>query len=289
MTTQQMTTSVNAASAGQFSIGGDMPVNRLGFGAMRLTGRGIWGPPADRDAALAVLRRASELGVNLIDTADSYGPDVSEELIAAALFPYRGDLVIATKGGWLRAGPDIWYHDASPEPLRAAVDGSLKRLRRERLDLYQLHIPDPGIAFEESVGALVEMRRQGKIRHIGLSNVTAEHVERALKIVPIVSVQNRYSVADRESDYIVDLCERLGLAFFPWGPLGHGSATQSAAFEKTAKAHGVSTAQISIAWLLQRSPNIIPIPGTSSVAHLVENVSAVDVRLSSEEFAELAR
>jgi pyridoxine 4-dehydrogenase len=287
MTTKQDTTSVNAASAGQFSLGGDMPVNRLGFGAMRLTGPGIWGPPANRDAALAVLRRASELGVNLIDTADSYGPDVSEELIATALFPYPSDLVIGTKGGWLRAGPDIWYHDASPEHLRAAVDGSLKRLRRERIDLYQLHIPDPGIAFEESVGALAEMRQQGKIRHIGLSNVVGEHVERALKIVPIVSVQNRYSVADRESDYIIDLCERLGLAFFPWGPLGRGSGTQSVAFEKAAKVHGVSTAQISIAWLLRRSPNVIPIPGTSSLDHLVENVSAVTVRLSDDEFKEL--
>lgn len=286
---RQQTISFNAAGAGRFSLGGDMPVNRLGFGAMRLTGRGIWGPPADRDAALAVLRRASELGVNVIDTADSYGPDVSEELIAAALFPYRGDLVIGTKGGWLRAGPDIWYHDASPDHLRAAVDGSLKRLRRERIDLYQLHIPDPGIAFEESVGALAEMRQQGKIRHIGLSNVTAEHVERALKIVPIVSVQNRYSVTDRESDYIIDLCERRGLAFFPWGPLGRGSSTQSVAFETIANAHGVSTAQISIAWLLHRSPNVIPIPGTSSVDHLVENVGAVNIRLSADEFAELAK
>ena len=263
-----------------------MPVNRLGFGAMRLTGPGIWGPPSDRHTALAVLRRTSELGINLIDTADSYGPDVSEELIAEALFPYRDDLVIATKGGWLRAGPDIWYHDASPEHLRAAVDASLKRLRRVRIDLYQLHIPDPVIAFEESVGVLAEMQQRGKIRHIGLSNVVAEHVERALKIVPIVSVQNRYSVADRESDYIIDLCERLGLAFFPWGPLGRGA--QSAAFEKAAKAHGASTAQISIAWLLRRSPNVIPIPGTASLDHLVENVSAVTVQLSDDEFRDLA-
>jgi pyridoxine 4-dehydrogenase len=285
MTAKQKTTSLDAASAGQFLLGGDMPVNRLGFGAMRLTGPGIWAAPADRDAALAVLRRTSELGVNLIDTADSYGPDVSEDLIAEALFPYRRDLVIATKGGWLRAGPDIWYHDASPDHLRSAVDGSLKRLRRERIDLYQLHIPDPTIAFEDSVGALAEMQQQGKIRHIGLSNVVAEHVERALKIVPIVSVQNRYSVADRESDYIIDLCERLGLAFFPWGPLGRG--THSAAFEKTAKAHGVSTAQISIAWLLRRSPNVIPIPGTASLDHLVENVGAVAIQLSDGEFKEL--
>jgi aryl-alcohol dehydrogenase-like predicted oxidoreductase len=289
MTTQPPTVSPDAANAGRFTIGGDTPVNRLGFGAMRLTGPGIWGMPADRDAALAVLRRVRELGIDLIDTADSYGPDVSEELIAAALFPYPGDLVIATKGGWKRAGPDIWYHNATPDHLRKAVDGSLRRLRRDQIDLYQLHIPDPAVAFEESLVALAEMRQQGKIRHIGLSNVTAEHVERALRVVPIVSVQNRYSIADRESDHVVDLCAQLGIAFLPWGPLGHGERLQSATFTRIAAAHGATRAQLSIAWLLHRSPNVIPIPGTASLEHLAENVAAAAIRLTDAEFAELAR
>jgi pyridoxine 4-dehydrogenase len=288
MNIQQTPITNAAASAGQFAIGGDMPVNRLGFGAMRLTGPGIWGEPSDPDVARAVLRTAVERGVNLIDTADSYGPDVSEHLIATALYPYPDDLVIATKGGWLRAGPDIWYHDASPEHLRAAVEGSLKRLRLDRIDLYQLHIPDPTVAFEDSVGALAELRQEGKIRHIGLSNVTAEHVERARKVVPIVSVQNRYSFADRESDYVIDLCERIGLAFFPWSPLGKGSQKQTAAFARVAAVHNATTLQIAIAWLLRRSPNMIPIPGTSSRLHLEQNIEAATLHLTDDEFADLS-
>ena len=287
MTTQPPTVSPDAANAGRFTIGGDTPVNRLGFGAMRLTGPGIWGMPADRDAALAVLRRVRELGIDLIDTADSYGPDVSEELIAAALFPYPGDLVIATKGGWKRAGPDIWYHNATPDHLRKAVDGSLRRLRRDQIDLYQLHIPDPAVAFEESLVALAEMRQQGKIRHIGLSNVTAEHVERALRVVPIVSVQNRYSFADRESDFIVDYCEQNDIAFLPWAPLGQAKEAHDA-IKKVANDLDVTPLQVALAWLLKRSKVILPIPGTSSVKHLEENIAAAGLELPQEAYDRLA-
>src|SRR6201987_1027163 len=211
---------VTATQAGTVTLGNEISVHRLGYGAMRLTGPGIWGPPKDRKAALAVLRRAVELGVNFIDTADSYGPHVSEELIAEALHPYPSDLVIATKGGWERPGPNQWTHNASPKHLAEALEGSLKRLRRERIDVYQLHAPDNVISFEASVEALARLREQGKTRHVGLSNVTREHVERAREIVPIVSVQNRYSFADRESDFIVDYCEPNGIAFLPWAPLG---------------------------------------------------------------------
>jgi pyridoxine 4-dehydrogenase len=274
-------------SAGTITLGGQLTVCRLGYGAMRLTGPGIWGPPKDRAAALAVLRRAVELGVNFIDTADSYGPDVNEELIGEALFPYPRDLVIATKGGWVRSGPGFWGHNATPGHLRKAVEGSLKRLRLERIDLYQLHIPDPMVSIEDSLGALVEMQSQGKIRHIGLSNVTQEHIERARKVCPIVSVQNRYSFADREWDYVVDYCERNGIAFIPWFPLAAGQAAQDAA-NQVAKAHDATTMQVALAWLLQRSPMTLPIPGTSSVKHLEENYGAAGLKLSREEFRQLS-
>ena len=279
---------VSASAAGQVSLGGEVSVNRLGFGAMRLTGNGIWGPPADRNAALAVLRRAVELGVNFIDTADSYGPNVSEELIAEALHPYPVGLVIATKGGWNRPGPNQWTHDSSPAHLRAAVEGSLKRLRVDRIPLYQLHTPDPVIPFEASVETLAQLQKEGKIHLIGLSNVTQEHIERARKIVPIVSVQNRYSFADREWDYVVDHCERNKIAFIPWFPLGAGKVAGEV-LARVARTHNATSHHAALAWLLQRSPLMLPIPGTSSVQHLEENVAAASLRLSKEEFGELAK
>src|SRR6201998_3524520 len=278
---------LSARLAGDVSLGGELSVNRLGFGAMRLTGEGIWGPPKDKKAALAVLRRAIELEVNFIDTADSYGPHVSEDLIAEALFPYPKGLVIATKGGWNRPGPNQWTHDATPAHLRAAVEGSLKRLKLDRIDLYQLHTPDPVVPFEASVETLAELRNQGKIRLIALSNVTREHIERARKIAPIVSVQNRYSFADREWDYVVDYCQRNGIAFIPWFPLGAGKVAGEV-LHRIAKAHGASPTQIALAWLLKRSPIMLPIPGTSSVEHLEPNVAASSLRLTEEEFAELS-
>jgi len=273
--------------AGEVSLGGELSVNRVGFGAMRLTGEGIWGPPKDRTGAVAVLRRALELGVNFLDTADSYGPYVSEELIAEALFPYPRGLVIATKGGWNRPGPNQWTHDATPSHLRKAVEGSLWRLRLDCIDVYQLHIPDPVVSFDASVEALAELRNEGKIRLIGLSNVTQEHIERARKIVPIASVQNRYSFADREWDYVADYCQRNGLAFIPWFPLGAGKVAGEV-LSRVAKAHGASPTQIAIAWLLRRSPIMLPIPGTSSVEHLEQNVAAASLRLSEQEFEELS-
>ena len=266
---------------------GELTVHRLGYGAMRLTGAGVWGPPKDRAGALAVLRRAVELGVNFIDTADSYGPEVSEELIAEALSPYPKDLVIATKGGWVRPGPGLWAHNATPDHLRKAVEGSLKRLRRDCIDLYQLHIPDPIVSLEASVATLAELQSEGKIRLIGLSNVTREHIERARKIVPIVSVQNRYSFADREWDYVLDYCEQNRIVFIPWFPLGAGKVAQQTV-QRVADAHGAKPMQVALAWLLQRSPLTLPIPGTSSVAHLEENMLAGSLRLTEEEFAELA-
>src|SRR6266478_6547360 len=277
-----------SAANGTVSLGGELTVNRLGFGAMRVTGDGIWGPPKDRRTAIAVLRRAIELGVNFIDTADSYGPHVSEELIARALAPYPKDLVIATKGGWNRPGPGQWTHDASPEHLRKAVDGSLERLRLDRIDLYQLHTPDPVVPFDASMETLAELRGQGKIRLIGLSNVTREHIERARKIVPIVSVQNRYSFADREWDYVVDYCERSGIAFIPWFPLGAGKVA-GILLETIARAHNKTPKQVALAWLLKRSAVMLPIPGTSSIEHLEENVQAASLRWSDEEYVQLAR
>jgi pyridoxine 4-dehydrogenase len=279
---------LSASVAGDISLGGDIFVHRLGFGAMRLTGEGIWGPPKDRKGALAVLRRAVELDVNFIDTADSYGPNVSEELIAEALFPYPAGLVIATKGGWNRPGPNQWTHDATPSHLRAAVEGSLKRLRLNRIDVYQLHIPDPVVSFEASMETLAQLRNEGKIRLVALSNVTQEHIERARKIVPIVSVQNRYSFADREWDYVVDYCERNGIAFIPWYPLGAGKVAGQV-LDRIAKAHRASPTQVALAWLLRRSPIMLPIPGTSSISHLEENVAAASLRLSQEDYEDLAR
>src|SRR6202022_611489 len=226
-TKSENTISLPAAASGTVSLAGKLTVNRLGFGAMRITGDGIWGPPKDRAGALAVLRRAVELGVNFIDTADSYGPEVSEDLIAEALSPYPKDLVIATKGGWVRPGPGLWAHNATPDHLRKAVEGSLKRLRLNRIDVYQLHIPDPVVSLEASVGTLAQLQSEGKIRLIGLSNVTREHIERARKIVPIVSVQNRYSFADREWDYVVDYCEIDGIVFLPWFPLASGKGANT--------------------------------------------------------------
>ena len=280
------TKEVSARLAGSVSLGGQLSVHRLGYGAMRLTGDGIWGPPKDRKAALAVLRRAVELGVNFIDTADSYGPGVSEELIAEALFPYPKDLVIATKGGWNRPGPNQWTHDASPEHLRNAIEGSLKRLRLDRIEVYQLHAPDPVVPFETSVETLAELQKEGKIHFVGLSNVTREHIERARKIVPIVSVQNRYSFADREWDYVVDHCERNGIAFIPWFPLGAGKVAGDI-LNRVAKAHQSTPLQVALAWLLQRSPIMLPIPGTSSIEHLEENIRAATLRLTQEEYQEL--
>jgi len=255
---------------------------------MRLTGQGIWGSPKNRPEAVKVLRRTAELKVNFIDTADSYGPNVNEEIIAEALHPYPKDLVIATKGGWNRPGPNQWTHDATPAHLRKAIEGSLKRLRLERIDVYQLHHPDPVVPLEDSVGTLAELKSEGKIRFIGLSNVTQEHIERARRITPIVSVQNRYSFADREWDYVVDYCERNGIAFIPWFPLGAGRLAGQT-LDQVARTHQVTPHQVAIAWLLKRSPVMLPIPGTSSVKHLEENVAAGTVQLSNEEFQKLSR
>ena len=268
---------VSAASAGTIQLG-DLTVNRLGYGAMRITGKGIWGPPADRAGALATLRRTVELGINCIDTADSYGPDVSEELIAEALHPYPAGLVIATKGGWERVGPGQWTHNASPKHLQEAVEGSLKRLKLDRIDVYQLHIPDSAVSFEASMEALAALQQQGKIRHIGLSNVTLEHVERARKIVPIVSVQNRSSFADREWDYLLDHCEKNHIAFIPWAPLGQNRSAIEVLQQIATELHATPL-QVALAWLLHRSPVILPIPGTSSVAHLEENTAAAALKL----------
>jgi pyridoxine 4-dehydrogenase len=279
---------LSANAAGNVSLGGELSVNRLGFGAMRLTGEGIWGPPKDRKGALAVLRRAVELDVNFIDTADSYGPHISEELIAEALFPYPGGLVIATKGGWNRPGPNQWTHDATPSHLRQVVEGSLKRLRLDRIDVYQLHIPDPVVSFEASVETLARLRNEGKIRLVALSNVTQEHIERARKIVPIVSVQNRYSFADREWDYVVGYCERNGITFIPWFPLGAGKVAGEV-LNRIAQAHNASPTQTALAWLLHRSPIMLPIPGTSSIEHLQQNVAAASLRLTDEDYQILSR
>ena len=279
-----MTTPASAAGTVQL---GDITVNRMGYGAMRITGKGVWGPPADHAGAIATLRRTIELGVNLIDTADSYGPGVSEELIAEALAPYKGGTIVATKGGWERVGPGQWTHNASPKHLESAVEASLKRLRLDRIDIYQLHVPDPAVSFDASMETLARLQQQGKIRHIGLSNVTLEHLERARKIVPIVSVQNRYSFADREWDALLDRCTELKIAFMPWAPLMQ-IREANAALEAAAKELGASPLQITLAWLLQRSPIMLPIPGTSSVAHLEENVAAAALRLPDPLFSKLS-
>ena len=278
---------ITAASAGTFNLGGNLTVNRLAYGAMRVTGPGIWGLPADKASALATLRRVVELEVNLIDTADSYGPGTSEELIAEALYPYPAGLVIATKGGWLRPGPAQWTHNASPKHLAEALEGSLKRLRLDRIDVYQLHVPDPAVSFEASIETLAGLREQGKIRHVALSNVTREHIERARKIVPIVSVQNRYSFADREWDYVVKYCEQNDIAFLPWAPLGQNRKALDV-LEKVARELGATTLQTALAWLLKRSKIILPIPGTSSPAHVEENIAAAGLELPEAAFQELS-
>ena len=280
-------TTVPAAAAGTADLGGDLTVNRLGFGAMRVTGRGVWGEPPDREEAKAVLRRAVELGVNLIDTADSYGPHVSEELIAEALHPYPDDLVIATKGGLERPGPGAWTPHGTPEHLRQACEGSLRRLRLEQIPVYQFHRPDPNVPFEESVGTLVELKDEGKIRHIGLSNVSERHLRQAQGLTPIVSIQNRYNLADRKADGVVDLCEQERIVFFPWAPVQ--DLDRNRAVRRIADAHGITPIQVAVAWLLARSPAIVPIPGTGSVAHLDENVAAAGVQLTADEVATLSR
>jgi pyridoxine 4-dehydrogenase len=268
-----------------WKLGGDLTVNRLGFGAMRITGEGIWGWPPDRQNALKVLRRAVELGVNLIDTADAYGPDTSELLIAEALYPYPKGLVIATKGGLTRPGPSEWVPNCRPEHLKQAVDGSLKRLRLERIDLYQLHTVDLKVPIEASLGALKEAQDAGKIRHVGLSNVSINEIERARKILPIVSVQNRYNIEDRRTEKTLAYCEKEKLGFLPWFPIGGGRGLKREnPLEKAAKDHGVSAVQVALAWLLERSPVMLPIPGTSSVPHLEENIAAAKLILTPEEW-----
>jgi pyridoxine 4-dehydrogenase len=274
-----------AAASGTTDLGGDLTVNRLGFGAMRITGRGIWGEPSDREEAKAVLRRAVELGVNLIDTADSYGPHVSEELIAEALHPYPDDLVIATKGGFERPGPGSWTPHGTPEHLREACEGSLRRLRLEQIPLYQLHRPDPKVPYEDSVGALVALKDEGKIRHIGLSNVSERHLRQAQQLTAVVSIQNRYNLDDRGSDAVVDLCEQEQITFFPWAPVQ--DLDRNRAVRRIAGAHDATPIQVALAWLLARSPAIVPIPGTSSVGHLEENVAAAGLVLTADEVADV--
>lgn len=276
---------MSVEKAGTFLLGEDLRVHRLGFGAMRITGEGIWGPPPDREEAKRVLRRAVELGVDLIDTADSYGPDVSEELIAEALHPYPEGLVIATKGGLVRPGPGVWNRNGRPEHLRAVCEGSLRRLRLERIDLYQLHAPDPHVPLEDSLGVLVDLQREGKIRHIGVSNFDVPQLERATRVARIVSVQNRYNLGDRESEDVLAWCESRSVAFLPWRPLDTEGVEDRV--EPVAAAHGLTSRQIAIAWLLQKSPVMLPIPGTSQVAHLETNVAAAALRLSDEEMRRL--
>ena len=272
-----MTGTPNAAEAGTIDIGGDLTVNRLGYGAMRITGSGIWGDPPDRDRAKAALRRAVELGVNFIDTADSYGPDVSESLIAETLYPYPDDLVIATKGGQLRPGPNQWEPDGRPEHLREVLEGSLRRLKLEQIPLYQLHRVDPRVPIEESVGALAELKDQGKIRHVALSNVNEEQFRKAERIVPIVSIQNRYNVTDRSSETVVDLCEQEQLAFLPWAPISEADDVK--VITDAAREYGFTPRQIVLAWLLARSPQMLPIPGSGSAEHVEDNITAATIKL----------
>lgn len=284
---QELTNAV--AASGALTLGGDLNIYRLGFGAMRITGQGVWGPPANKAEALAVLRRAVELGINFIDTADSYGPEVSENLIAEALYPYPAGLVIASKGGYTRPGPNVWAPDGRPEHLRSALEGSLKRLRLERIDLYQFHTPDPNIPFEDSVGELARLQQEGKIRHIGLSNVSVAQLKQAQRIVPIVSVQNRYNILDRASEDEVDETEPEGIGFIPWNPLAVGNlARPGSALDGIAQAHLASPGQVALAWLLQRSRTMLPIPGTSTVKHLEENIAGAALRLNDQEFQQIA-
>ena len=281
-------TLMSARASGTFEIGGERLVNRLGFGAMRLTGEGIWGEPRDPEECKRVLRRALELDVNLIDTADAYGPEVSERLIAETLYPYPEELVIATKGGLTRSGPNQWHPDGRPEHLREACEGSLARLRLERIELYQLHRVDPEVPLDESLGALIELRDEGKIARIGLSNVSLEQLRRGRELTPIVSVQNRYNLIDRANEDVLVECEREGIAFIPWFPLATGKlATGAGPLADIAARHRATRAQIALAWLLHRSPVMLPIPGTASVTHLEENVGAAQIALSAEEVQEL--
>jgi pyridoxine 4-dehydrogenase len=273
----------NAAEAGTIDVGGDLTVNRLGFGAMRITGDGIWGEPANAERAKNALRRAVELGVNFIDTADSYGPDVSERLIAETLHPYSDDLVIATKGGLARPGPGRWDADGRPEHLREALEGSLRRLRVDMIDLYQLHRPDPKVPLKESIGFLAEMKNEGKIRHVGISNATEDQLREAEQIVPIVSVQNRYNVVDRTSETMVDLCEQEELTFLPWAPIQEADEVE--VITDAARNHGFTPRQIVLAWLLARSPQILPIPGSGSAEHVEANVAAAGIKLDQGEVA----
>jgi len=280
-------TQPTAAAAGTIDVGGDLTVNRLGFGAMRITGRGIWGEPPSRDQAIATLRRVVELGVNFIDTADSYGPSVSEELIASALHPYPSDLVIATKGGLVRPGPNRWNADGRPEHLRQACEGSLRRLRLEQIPLYQFHRPDPSVPLAESVGAIASLKAEGKIRHVGLSNVTEDQLREAQRIVPIVSVQNRYNANDRRSASMVDLCEQEQLTFLPWAPVQE--ADRNPAVAEAARRHGASEHQVVLAWMLASSPVVLPIPGTGSALHASENIAAAALELSPDEIAAISK
>ena len=271
-----------------FTIGGDLEVHRLGFGAMRITGRGIWGSPEDPDEAERVLRRVVELGIDLIDTADSYGPEVSENLIAETLHPYPDGLVIATKGGLLRTGPGQWPRDGRPEHLKEACEGSLRRLRLERIEVYQLHSPDPRVPWEDSVGAMKELKDEGKVRHVGISNVSVDELERARSSVEVVTVQNRYNLEDRRSEDVLRRCEELGIGFIPWFPLATGDLARSGApLDRIARAHDATPAQIALAWLLARSPVMLPIPGTSSVEHLEENMRSAEIQLSADEVGEI--
>jgi pyridoxine 4-dehydrogenase len=279
---------IDIAAAGTFTLGGDLTVNRLGFGAMRITGHGIWGEPRDPEECRRVLRRSLELGVNLIDTANSYGPKVSERLIGETLSPYPEGLVIATKGGFTRSGPNRWVADGRPKALRAAIEGSLERLKLERIDVHQFHTPDRKVPFAESVGTFAELQREGKIRHVGLSNVSVAEIVEARAIVPIVSVQNRYNVEDRSSEDVLQYCEREGIGFIPWAPVGGNElADPRRPAPEIATAHGATPAQVALAWLLRKSPVMLPIPGTSSVAHLEENCAAADLELTDDEFARI--
>ncbi|MGH7912316.1 MAG: aldo/keto reductase [Candidatus Dormibacteraceae bacterium] len=283
-----MSSTANVKSSGTITLGGELTVNRLGYGAMRITGQGIWGPPKDESESRAVLKRAVEAGVNFIDTADAYGPDVSERLIAEALRPYPRDLVIGTKGGQRRQGPNLWAPDGRPEHLRAALEGSLERLGVDRIDLYQLHRPDPKVPFEESVGEIVRLRDEGKVRLIGLSNVSVEQVRSAQRLTPIASVQNRFNLEDRSSDAVLAAVEQEGIAFLPWAPLG-GNARIGGAIEQVAEAHDATATQVLLAWLLALSPVMLPIPGTGSLAHLEENLGAASLELTGEDLAKLSQ
>jgi len=280
----------NAATSGTFSLGGDLPVHRLGFGAMRITGPGIWGEPKDREEAKRVLKRLPDLGVNFIDTADAYGPEVSESLIAEALHPYPAGLVIATKGGFTRQGPNQWTVVGRPEYLRQCVEMSLRRLKLERIDLYQLHRIDPQVPVEDSLGELKKMQKEGKILHIGLSEVSVKEIERAQKTVAIVSVQNKYNVADRTHEGVLHFCEKRHLGFIPWFPMEQGKLNKpGSVLERAAQSHNATTAQIALAWLLHHSPVILPIPGTSSVKHLEENMAAAELKLTDAEWQSLEK